>query len=78
LTEFTENLDKNCTSNSDTKHNRPYITSIITICQTENCEECPGTISNEVLHHKFVCMCPCHVLNSNNAERKTFEQKDDQ
>ena len=37
-----------------------YMTNIITICPTKECKECTGSISNELLSHTFVCMCPCH------------------
>ena len=37
-----------------------YMTNIMTICPTKECKECTGSISNELLSHTFLCMCPCH------------------
>ncbi len=56
----------------------PFSTSIITICPTEKCRDCTGSISNELLYHKYICMCPCHFLNSDKTVRETIVQSDDQ
>ena len=63
-------------SNSDANKTDPltenYVTNILNVCPTQDCKDCTGSISNDVFRHRFVCMCPCHVIGNKkmNMERK--------
>lgn len=46
---------------------QPGLTHVVTICPTANCKECTGRISNELLGHTFLCMCPCHLVKEKEA-----------
>lgn len=37
-----------------------FITDYTTRCFTDNCRDCPGSIVNETLGHRFICKCLCH------------------
>jgi hypothetical protein len=34
--------------------------TIVTRCLTEDCKDCTGSYTNEILGHRFICKCSCH------------------
>lgn len=46
---------------NNTLKDKSFQLDIVTVCLTNDCEECTGSYSNEILRHRFVCHCTnCH------------------
>lgn len=55
-----KNISRSTSYRSDPQPSN-YLTNIMTICPTEDCKDCTGSISNDLFGHRFVCMCQCHL-----------------
>jgi hypothetical protein len=43
-----------------TKRWSEFLTDTIKQCLTEDCKDCTGSYSNDLLHHRLICLCHCH------------------
>jgi hypothetical protein len=42
------------------KSDDDYSSDVVTICLTDNCKDCTGSYSNQILRHRLICKCRCH------------------
>jgi hypothetical protein len=35
-------------------------TDTVNKCLTDDCKDCTGSYTNDLLHHRLVCACECH------------------
>lgn len=35
-------------------------TETVSKCLTEDCKDCTGSYTSELLHHRLLCLCFCH------------------
>jgi hypothetical protein len=40
--------------------NDDFSSDVVTICLTDNCNDCTGSYSNLILRHRIICKCHCH------------------
>jgi|GEM_PF-2547200 hypothetical protein len=68
-------MDKNSYENSLLKDSIIRIQDIVTHCLTSDCEDCLGAYSNDLLGHRFVCICDCHNQCRNKTPRPPKERQ---
>jgi hypothetical protein len=44
----------------DFNSHKELLYDTITRCLTTDCVDCTGSYSNEMLNHKWICLCQCH------------------
>lgn len=42
------------------KSDDDFSVDVVTICLTDNCDDCTGSYSNHILRHRLICKCRCH------------------
>jgi hypothetical protein len=43
-----------------TKATSELQTDSVNKCLTDDCKDCTGSYSNNVLYHRLICLCVCH------------------
>ena len=43
-----------------TKKRPEFLIDTVNQCLTDDCKDCTGSYSNELLHHALICLCQCH------------------
>jgi hypothetical protein len=45
---------------SSTKAISEFQTDSVNKCLTDDCKDCTGSYSNDMFHHRLICLCLCH------------------
>jgi hypothetical protein len=52
-----------------------FLTDTVNRCLTDDCKDCTGSYSNDMLRHRLVCLCLCHRKCKKNASLNQEEAK---
>ena len=46
---------------------------IVTLCLTDDCKDCTGSYSNEILGHRWICECLCHRKGVSRVPKRRYD-----
>jgi hypothetical protein len=60
-------IDKQRYKSSTKSTASEFLTDTVNRCLTDDCKDCTGSYNNDIVHHRFICLCLCHRKCKKNA-----------